>query len=68
MMMMQVSSQPFITLVHEMMTESEAEHFKDYARDKLVRSGHGNNNVNASGVHSFKVSVHCTVLYTCIIL
>ena len=50
----QVSSQPFITVVHELMTDTEAEHFKDYARDKLVRSGHGNNHVNTEGIHSFK--------------
>ena len=52
--MEQMSSQPFITVVHELMTDDEAEHFKDYARDKLVRSGTGNNNVDAAGVHSFK--------------
>ena len=50
----QVSSQPFITVVHELMTDTEAEHFKDYARDKLVRSGTGNNHVNTEGVHTFK--------------
>ena len=36
----QLSSQPYITVIHQMMTEREMEHFKQYARDKLQRSGH----------------------------
>ena len=50
----QVSSAPFITVVHDLMSDSEAEHFKDYARDKLVRSGHGNNHNDGAGIHSLK--------------
>ena len=52
--MEQMASEPFITVVHDLMTDAEVEHFKDYARDKLVRSGHGNNGVDPTGIHSFK--------------
>ena len=36
----QLSGQPYITIIHGLMTEGEMEHFKSYARDRLVRSGH----------------------------
>ena len=40
----QLSSQPYITVIRQMMTESETEHFKDYARVRLERSGHAGGN------------------------
>ena len=36
----QLSGQPYITIIHGLMTEEEMEHFKSYARERLVRSGH----------------------------
>ena len=49
----QLSSQPYITVIHDMMYTSEMDHFKSYASDKLERSGHGDNN-GSGGVQSLK--------------
>ena len=36
----QLSGQPYITVIHQLMSDGEMEHFKNYAKDKLERSGH----------------------------
>ena len=36
----QLSDQPYITIIHGLMTEEEMDHFKSFARARLVRSGH----------------------------
>ena len=48
-----LEDQPYTTLIHDLMTESEMEHFKNYASDKLERSGHGGSG-KVSGITSFK--------------
>ena len=35
----QLSGQPYITVIHELMSVREMEHFKNYANNKLERSG-----------------------------
>lgn len=36
------SFEPYITVIHQLMYEDEMQHFKNYASDRLERSGHGN--------------------------
>ncbi len=47
----ELSYEPYITVIHQLMYEDEMQHFKDYASDRLERSGHGN---GASSTTSLK--------------
>lgn len=49
----EVSKEPYITVIHELMYGSEIEHFKGFADTKLERSGHGGKGGQGSST-SFK--------------
>jgi len=49
----ELSKEPYITVIREMMFETEMEHFKEFAENKLERSGHGGKGGEGSST-SFK--------------
>ena len=49
----ELSKEPYITIVRQMMFEDEMEHFKEFAESKLERSGHGGKGGD-SGLTSLK--------------
>merc|ERR1711892_198490 len=49
----ELSKEPYLTVIREMMFKSEMEHFKKFAEDKLERSGHGGKGGEGSST-SFK--------------